>query len=491
MKLIKYMAFVFFATSCSNSFLELYPETTLNEGNFYQSETEYVLLVNGCYVPLRNQKNTYWVIAELVSDNLEIQNCTTSGEPSHGVIDQFLAAANNSDYADFWNSSYNGINRCNKLLYELDRATFQWSSEALKERSLGEGLFLRALYYFNLVRQFGGVPVVTNPITSQDAMKIKRAAEEAVYVQITTDLQEAVSHLAKAIGVEENGRVNETAALALLGNVQLTLKNYAEAVRLYKSIIDAKKYDLLPEYADLYDPTHKDFKETIFAVQYSENTADLSNRFIFVFAPVTSKGEVTLRPNININLAGAARPTQDLIDAFEEGDRRKEVSIGLWNGADWDNSVYDIPYCAKYKPPVSSPVDRCGDNVPVIRYSEVLLSCAEALNELGETTGAIPYVEQVRARAGLTNSLSGVEQGTLRLLIEKERQVEFCFENHRWYDLKRTGKALDVMREHGIREKETKSFIYPTAFQMDPYKLLAPIPAEQVLINEIEQNPGY
>ena len=128
--------------------------------------------------------------------------------------------------------------------------------------------------------------------------------------------------------------------------------------------------------------------------------------------------------------------------------------------------------------------------MPIIRYSDVLLSYAEALNEMGQTANAIPYVTQVRTRAGLS-SQSSYDQAELRLLIEKERQVEFCFENHRWYDLKRTDRVLDIMREHGIREKAKKTFIPENAFQVNANKLILPIPAEQVLINEIEQNPGY
>ncbi|MDR2774415.1 MAG: RagB/SusD family nutrient uptake outer membrane protein [Tannerella sp.] len=156
--------------------------------------------------------------------------------------------------------------------------------------------------------------------------------------------------------------------------------------------------------------------------------------------------------------------------------------------------VDGIPYSAEMnqstKPPVSSPTNRCGDNFPIIRFSDVLLSYAESLNEQGQTDVAVLYVTQVRARAGLP-ALPSYEQKQLRQLIENERQVEFCFENHRWYDLKRTGRALDVLKEHGIREKQRKSFIYETAFQMDSCKLLAPIPAEQILINGIEQNPKY
>lgn len=113
------------------------------------------------------------------------------------------------------------------------------------------------------------------------------------------------------------------------------------------------------------------------------------------------------------------------------------------------------------------------------------------LNEMGCTGEALPYVQLVRTRAGLTNALTGYTKETLFDLIAKERQVEFCFENQRWYDLKRTGKALEVLTAHGIREKAKRTYLFPTAFQVAAYKLLAPLPETQVVINQLEQNPGY
>jgi hypothetical protein len=210
-----------------------------------------------------------------------------------------------------------------------------------------------------------------------------------------------------------------------------------------------------------------------------------------MFAPWSSGGEITNRSNINMISAGWNQPTQDLINAFEPDDKRKDVSIKFWTGEDWDGEIRDIPYSGKNKPPVSAPDDHTGDNLPIIRYSDVLLMYAEVLNELGRTGEAIPYVELVRTRAGLIDPLTGFDKTALETLIAKERQVEFCFENQRWYDLKRTGKAIEVMTAHGIRQKEEKPFIFNIAFEIHPYKLLAPIPAEQILINRLEQNPGY
>lgn len=492
MKKLLYIISLFIICSCSHDFLEIYPDTTLSEGNFYQSEEQFIILANGCYIPLRDyEKNTHWVISELISDNTSFQYNNRTGEAVRGVIDQFIITSDNRAYADFWSFSYNGINRCNKLLTEIERPEVKWSDLAYKNRSSGEALFLRALYYFNLVRQFGGVPLVLTTISAPQALKIGRSTEDEVYTSIINDLNSAIAQFEGATKVEENGRANLYSSYALLGKVYLTRKDYVNAESVLKKVIESNKYSLLPNYADLFDSGKKDFKETIFSVQYSENNRELSNRFIFIFAPWTSAGSITQRPAINMISAGWNMPTTDLLNAFEVGDLRKDVSIKIWNGPDWDGVVRNIPYTGKFKRPIAAPDDRTGDNFPILRYSDVLLMFAEALNEQGRTGEAINYVQQVRSRAGLKAPLVGYDKTKLEDLIAKERQVEFCFENQRWYDLKRTGKAVEVMTSHGLREISEKDFLFNSAYQINANKLLAPLPAEQILINNLTQNPGY
>lgn len=495
MKIINYILLLLTISSCSNSFLDISSETTLNEGNFLKSQTEFVLLANGCYMPMRNaEKETHWVLAEIPSDNSTYQyNPTDGGAWSRSVFDQFVAASSNSIITTFWNMNYKGVTDCNRLLYELDRTQIRWEDEAYKERCYGEAYFLRALYYFNMVRQWGGVPLVLTPISGSEAVNIKRAPAEKVYEQIVDDLTKSATNFAEAVSVDETGRANYAAAMGMLGKVLLTLHRYKEAATALKSVIDMNKYILLPNYADLFNPASKDFKETIFAIQYSENSVELACRFIFIFAPWTSEGDVTKRPNIKINgtWSGWNQPTDDLVKAFSPEDLRKDASIGFWVGKDWDGEVRTIPYCNKYKSPVSAPDDRCSDNLPILRYSDILLMYAEALNELGQGGTAVNYLNLVRTRAGL-QPLNTVDKASLSASIAKERQLEFCFENQRYYDLKRTGKAIEVLSAHGAREKAAKAYMmYQDAYNITQEKLLCPIPAEQISVNKLEQNPGW
>jgi starch-binding outer membrane protein, SusD/RagB family len=496
-KVILILIAISILTSCKKSFLELYPTTNLNEANFYQTQDQYILLANGCYAALRDAaKYNWWALAEMPSDNVTFQYnpLESGGFRSTGTPDFFQETSGDPVPQNFWNQSYQGITNCNKLLNEMGRPSVTWTTASIKDRCYGEAFFLRALYYFNLVRAYGGVPLVTTPITSVAAVGIKRSTEEVVYDTIVSDLNRSITHFAVAMDVEEKGRANWAAASALLGKVYLTIHKYPEAGVPLKSVIDLNKYSLLPVYSDVFNPAKKDYTETLFAIQYSEANATLANNFIFWFCPVNSKGDVTHRPSIALVSGGFETPTDALINAFEPGDTRKNVSIAYWTGPDWDGINRPLPYCNKFKPPISAPDNRCGDNFPIIRYSDVLLMYAEVLNDEGSTDQAIPYVQQVRNRAGLTSPLTGYVQATLDTLIAHERQVEFCFENQRYYDLKRTGKAIEVLKAHGIYERAHKAWIdsyYPGAYNVTENKLLVPIPVNEINVNKLEQNPGY
>lgn len=478
MKKLLIAAFTLSMYSCSNDFLNVYPETSLNEGNFYKSDEEIITLVNGSYTALRSiEKRTHWIIAELKSDILNEQVSSVAGDFTTSRMDGVIAGSDNLALNDFWNFSYKGIYNCNKAISIIERESYTWTSPTLQNRSAGEVYFLRALYYFNLVRQFGDVPIVTVPVIGSEAVKIKRSPISDVYTLIINDLNTAQLKLQAAEGTEVNGRVSYGAALGLLGKVYLTLKNDKDAEVVLKKVIDTGKYSLLPDYAKLFDPANKDYKETIFSVQYSEATAELSNQFIFFNAPYTSKGAVTNRPNIALSLAGNMRPSPEFLTSFETNDKRKAVSVSYWNGPDWDGVTANIPYCSKYKGPQTAALNWCGDNFPILRYSDILLMYAEVLNNQGKTAEAAGYVFKVRERAGLVNDISALNKTQLDLLIEKERMLEFCFENQRWYDLVRRGRAIEVMKAQGKT--------------VAPTQLLAAIPSEQILINKLDQNKGY
>src|SRR5690606_28699866 len=163
----------------------------------------------------------------------------------------------------FWNLSYNGIYKTNKAISVIEESGYTWTNEELKNRSLGEIHFLRALYYFNLVRQFCEVPLFTQPVTGKEAVDIKRSPVDEVYQLIVSDLNKAIAFLANATLIEENGRVNEGAALGLLAKVHLTTHDYGAAEDVLKKVIDSGRFALLPNYADVFNPVDKEDRKSV------------------------------------------------------------------------------------------------------------------------------------------------------------------------------------------------------------------------------------
>ncbi len=486
----------FCVTWACNDFLEIYPETTLNDGTFYQTQDEYILLANGVYAQMRVfYKDRAWNISGIRADNYTRQfHVQPEWEKSVAVFDDFRYLSSTETILDVWRNMYRGIYNCNKLLFEIDREGVAWPDESIRDRSAGEAYFMRALSYYHLVMQFAGVPVVLEPIAAQEAEDVKRSTEDQVFDAIVSDLQAAKSHFASARDVEENGRANWGAATAMLGKVYLTTQRYSEAEAEFNSVIATGRYELLPDFADLWNPAAKDYTETIFAIQFVDAiSGTLSNPLIYREAPWTSGSDVTGVPQANIRNAGSGWfwPTDALLNSFEPGDLRFGISIGWWEGPDWNDEVRIIPYGFKYKPPLNIEKGRPGDNIPVIRYADVLLMMAEVLNEQGRTGEAIPYVQQVRDRAGLTDPITQNDQTSLRDLIVKERRTELCFEFHRWYDLRRTGKAFEVMVAHGAYENATRDWLPVDAYQIEEFKMLLPIPVEELVVNQLQQNPGW
>jgi hypothetical protein len=229
---------------------------------------------------------------------------------------------------------------------------------------------------------------------------------------------------------------------------------------------------LLPSYADIFKPENANHKESIFEVQYKANSQGRGSPFATLFTPRTGNAGILLTGQGATQ--GYNRPTQDMINAYEAEDMRKDASLAP-NWVDRGVTNND-PYIKKYLSRLSNPSD--GDaNWIVLRYADVLLMYAEALNEMGMTPQALPYLNQVRTRAGLAEK-TDLSQAQLRTALEQERRVELAFEGHRWFDLLRTGRAIEVMNSKG--------------FNITQRDLLYPIPQSQIDVNpQLTQNPGY
>ncbi|GAA4457033.1 RagB/SusD family nutrient uptake outer membrane protein [Nibrella saemangeumensis] len=477
-KILLTLLFIPWQTACRESFLDLQPLSNANVKSFYNSEADMIAAINGAYAGLQATgvyREIFWV-AEVRSDNTEQDAGGTGLSLPLEQIDRFDLDATNSVVANTWRDHYVVIARSNAILDRIDRVTMR---EERKKQVGGEARFLRALMYFNLVRLFGDVPLATKEFTNtEDAYGLGRTPAEQVYTQIINDLKEAETALpVRHTANNDIGRVTSGAAKTLLGKVYLTRKQYTEAAVKLKEVIDSRTYELLPAYRDVFAVSNGNHKESVFEVQFKAGGIGQGLNWANNFAP---RGIPTSIIATGGGL-GFNKPTADIERAFETGDLRKEISMATgYTGS--NGSFVAAPYVRKWIP--STPITVAGDtdnNFMVLRYADVLLMYAEVLNETGKSAEALTYLNQIRQRAGLA-ALTELAQPALRLAIEKERRVELAFENHRWFDLLRTGRAVEVMRA-----------AFPQFEGRVGKQLLYPIPQTQIDINPtvIKQNPGY
>jgi hypothetical protein len=480
MKLYIVLAGTIMLTSCSDEFLNLNPISTATSENFYRTADDFRNAVNGGYAGLQTggiTGNSY-VFGEITSDNTV---AVASGSVTdQDEFDRFYIKTTNPFVSGRWNDSYRVIARYNTI---LDRIGAVAMDETLKNRYIAETKFLRAVVYFNLVRTFGDIPLILKPVSNPDeGYSFGRTPVSEVYAQIEKDFTEAEGVLPVSYPAADLGRATKGAAKAFLGKVYLTQKKYPAAVSKLKEVIDLGVYTILPSYAEVFRVGNKNHKESVFDVQYKSGGAGEGNNWPNTFAPQNSGNAV-----IAFGGDGNNQPTADIINAYEPGDLRKDVSVAssYTNAA---GQVIPDRFIKKYYDVPVAKGDN-GNNIPLMRYADVLLMYAEALNEVSyQPDGeAFTYLNIIRTRAGLDKKTAAAvpSQQAFRLGIEQERRVELAFEGHRWFDLVRTDRAIPVLNS----KKEQIRLVA----DLTANNLLFPIPQSQIDINKdkITQNPGY
>ena len=482
---IKYLfvIYLYVLSSCSSDFTDLSPISDIATTNFYQTADDFKAALSGAYSSLQDNGvygRDYYVFGDIPSD--DTRPVVSGSVTDQDEFDRFYIRTTNPYISACWNDCYKGIFRCNAILDRIDAIEMDAD---LKGRYVAEARFLRAIIYFKLVRVFGDVPLVLNEITDPDqGYEYGRTPKAEVYTQIEQDLNDAAAVLPLSYSSSDDvGRATKGAAQAFLGYVLLTQNNYSDAAIELKKVIDLGIYDLLDDYADCFKAEGKNHEESVFDVQYKAGGLDEGNPLPNSFAPENSGNAV-----INFGGGGNNRPTEDLEQAYEEGDLRKDASMQTYY-INTDGERVDYYYVSKYwDAPVTSGDNN--NNYPLIRYADILLMYAECLNEQGYQAGggAFDYLNDVRDRAGL-DDLTAEEvpdQGAFRLAMEHERRMEFAFEGRRWFDLVRTGRALPV-----LNSKADEINIQDAPLTVE--NLVFPVPQSQIDINSdmIIQNPGY
>ena len=485
-------------SSCKDSFLELTDPTRVPIGSLFTSGANVTAAVNATYgalLPIYN--NSYYVFGELASDNA--YEVTSASQ--HSLFSTFSVDPSNPRLQAMWTDSYRCISRANTVLAKAGAVSMD---NALKEQYLAEMKFVRALNYFNLVRIWGAVPLITTNLGEnyQDSYEFGRTPAPQVYAQIIIDLQEAERVLPTTYSAADQGRATSLAAKALLGKVYLTQNQFALAAdKLSELIPGTPKAGTLAntsglittDYGDVFSTGNETNKEIIFSARFLSGGLGLGSRFAGSFLPFYSATEI-----VRVGLTGGIAERQDLFNAYTSADRRKPVA-SVYYTRNGQADYYTRKFIINGAPFATND----GDNDwIVLRYADVLLMYAEALNEQGSTPGALQFTNQVRTRADLT-PLTGLSQADCRLAIENERRLEFSFEGQRWFDLTRTNRLVPVMNAFYTRYAATPSTVAApnngllvntggTPVQVQPNQLLFPLPISEIQYNpKLTQNAGY
>jgi hypothetical protein len=406
-----------------------------------------------------------------------------------------------------WDALYYGIQQANKVIDRIEPVEFK--DDKVKKRCEGETRFIRALLYFHLVRLYGEVPLRLKPTTGPgDAFTPTKGTVDEIYAQIKEDVKFAIEHLETSYTGADVGRATKGAALTLEGEVFLTLKDYQNAISSFEAVTKLG-YELMDDYNDIFDPTKKNNVESIFEVQYNATLDGENSNYFFTWGPRYSRLELT---GFTGDLSGTNTPTVDLYKAYEPGDIRRDATIAFFVdprnrafqeslGADLSIVGDSLMYVKKFYHKGTYTVNgRANENWPVYRYAYLKLMLADALNEAGRSSDALVYVNDIRRRAGL-EALSVTDQNELRKVIFKETRLEVALENHRWYQLLRTGRAKQVMTDYGIAERARLKkaaeilgevcHLIDAAYDVQDYKLLFPLPERECRLNGFPNNPGW
>lgn len=511
------------ATACKNNFLNEYPEGQLNEGNFFLSTDDFKLALTGAYVPLRGAINpargTYeagsginniaFFMDEMRSDNTHYDyNAKDRGGSGYEQLADFMDEATNGVVASRYQAAYVGISRANVILDRIETINFQME-EADKKMITGEAKALRAHYYFDLVRHYGAVPLHVHEVKAVSDAFRPRTGVDSVYAQIIQDFTDALALLQPPAAFPQSGHITKGMVATELALVYMTRKRFADAVPLLQSVTQMG-YDLLPEYASIYNRANENSRESIFEIQYKEGTEGLQGNLIYRFIPVTPDARAILGIAYNNIDGGWNVPSDDIMAAYEPNDKRLDASVAIAEGyldADADFvpekvvSVVNYPgppagkvakrFIRKYLHPPYTTVNNTEDNWPVFRFADVLLMLAECLNEGGASGEALPHLNRVRARAGLP-AVTTTDQAQLRAIIAHERRIELAFENHRWLDLVRTEQAIPVMTAYGAYMKAHYGYLHPSSYNVNNNRLVYAIPFREMQYNKmLVQNNGY
>lgn len=490
--LLTAVAFLLF--SCSEDFLDKQPEDILSTESFYNNPTQIKAGLIGCYEPLQeiyNRRGLPEYLA-IISDD---------ARDSYWQTNDYLFKKTSSDsHSDFWEDHYKMIVNANNIIDVIDKfEPKNAEEEALVNVYRGEATFLRAFAYFNLVRLYGDVPKVVERFEDpNEAIGMGRTSVDEIYnTVIIPDLDYAVANCfikGDPDLANEEARATQGAALTILGKVYLTLNDHAKAAETLKMLVvdnTAGSYSLLPDFDMIHAFDNKFNDESIFEVNYNATAGQpnflfkwMSNENGYRYGIASGGGPVVM-----FNLMYEFVEDKDWINDQPDWTRyTATLDSGLLPGGRPEIQGWPKKYTPEKSALAQYDVTGTDNNYMITRYADALLMYGEALAGIGQKEAALPYFNQVRARAGLAG-LTADQLDSEQIL--HERRLELAFEGHRYFDLVRTGKAIEYISRALMTKVDYDDQIF-TFQPIEAYQLILPIP-----ISEIEkdatlvQNPGY
>jgi len=509
-----------------DSFLEPEPESFQTNTTFYNTPNQIEQAVNGAYTQMRGLfgSEQYKYLAErrgptLTKDfDVNLPN-TVGGAPQ---TDEWTMTVDNDQSEVLWQLTYDLVKEANVILTRIEDVEFQ--NQDRKAQLRGEALTMRAMGYWFAAQAWGNVPLVLEPAQGPaEAVPEGRASVQEVYSQVISDLTTVVENdaLPTSYSGEDVGRITDGAAQFLLGRTYLLTEQYENALTQFEALDDGR-YRLLDDFRQIFNPSNKNNEETILELQYDPSITGQGSwpaeGVYNAILPITAtKDDLIPSASPGFVPQGDIMPTPDVIQSFESGDDRFDAYLAWHVHPDNSDSPEiawpvrtanrapgdSIAYLFKYYWP--DQVDSQGNglnNWVTFRFSDVLLSAAEAHWRLDQDGQAQEYLNRVRNRAGLDdfdpaefNSVltSGATGDPLGDAILHERAVELLGEGHFWFDLKRFGPdvARAVFEPYAQRYRDRDPRASADDFVFQEFKLLYPVPTREIDLGNLSQNPGW
>lgn len=481
---ILYLIVGLFLTSCGKSFLDSENPAIIFSNGFYKDSASVASGVIGVYNSLQEIYGSgatgLFLIGDVATDN------SYSLVTSVPNWDPLLIDATDLSNRALWISTYKCIGRANDVITNAASVTM---NESAKTRLISEVKFIRALCYFNAVRIWGKVPLVTKPFSEPaDAYVDGRSEIGDIYNLIIQDLTDAYGGLPDFYAQYNvnSGRATKAATIALWGEALLTQKKFPDAVNKLSEIVTSEaKYgvSLAADYLRIFSTDNEMNGEILFAVRYTSGQtpnslgSSFNNQFMPIGSDQPGANQLSKTSTYSGNLIHA-----DLRDAFEAGDKRKQASLDSFS-----RSGSYVMYTKKFLNGNNTITNDGSNDWIVYRYADVLLMYAEALNESGQSNQANNIITRVRQRAGL-GALTFSDQADLRSKILRERRVELNMEGKRWFDLLRSNNLIAVMNNY-----LTKYNLRGSAGALESFRVLFPVPYTEIQTNPklLPNNDGY